>query len=286
LDYTEYRFETDKVKDFYFGLFSDLHADSSTFAFKEFKTDADKYKAKGARMLINGDLFDAILPTDRKRYTRGNDDIDEDAQINKRIEMVFEILKPYVDSIDFIGIGNHEASIVKYDHVDLVKMLCRELNLIRDKKLQPIQRGGYQGFLRLHFRNRDGKMIRSYDIYREHGKGGSAPRTKGIMSFTDIQLTYVADLYWLGHSHNDVTDGSGWTIYPNQSGRIVRNKKRGVITAGYQSSFIQRNLSEDDSYRNSFPEERFYKPNAIGSALLHITVPGSDHLPLESEVTS
>lgn len=286
MDYTEYRFDTEKKKEFDFALFSDLHADSDTFAADNFKADADKYKAKGARFLINGDLFDAILPTDRKRYTRGNDGFDDDAQINSRLEYMVKLLTPYVDNIDFIGIGNHEASIVKYDHVDLVKMLCRELSHRRDKTLPPIQRGGYQGFLRLHFRNHDGKIIRSFDIYREHGKGGAAPVTKGTINIQRLHTTFVADMYWLGHTHTSIVDQTPWTIYPNKSGTIIKRRKMTIITAGYQDSFIQRNLSENDSYRNAYPEERFLLPGGIGSALLHISVPGDCTAPLKAEVTS
>lgn len=286
MDFTEYRFNTDDKKDFYFALFSDLHADSNTFSRDEFVKDAEKYKSIGARFAFNGDIFDSILPTDRKRYTRGNDDFDDDAQINARLDFVVKLLKPYVNEIDFMGIGNHEASIVKYDHVDMVKMLCRELNLIRDPKLPPIQRGGYQGFLRLHFRDKSGKSIRSFDIYREHGKGGSAPVTKGVINIQRLHTTFVADLYWLGHSHTSIIDQTPWTVYPNQSGTIVKRRKMTVITAGYQDSFIQRNLSENDSYRNAFPEEKFLTPGGIGSALLHITVPGSASESLRAELTA
>jgi hypothetical protein len=288
MDFTEYRYYSKNKPDFYFALFSDLHADSSTFQRAAFKRDADKYAALGARFLFNGDLFDAILPSDRKRYTRGNDAFTEDAQINQRIKFVYDLLLPYVDLIDFIGIGNHEASIVKYSGADLVAFLVRDLNLARDKKLPPIQRGGYQGFLRLIFSDSPklNEHIRIYDIYREHGKGGAAPVTKGTINIQRLHTTYLADLYWLGHSHTDITDKTAWTVYPDRSGKIVRKRKRSVITAGYQGSFEQRNLTEGEYYRNGFPEEKFLIPSGEGSALLHIRVPSKNGAPLEPELTN
>jgi len=286
MDYTEYRYDYTNVQDFYFGLFSDLHIDSPRFAKEQFVADANKAVERGARIFINGDIFDAILPTDRKRYTRGNDGFDEDAQINQRVEFAAKILLPYVNHIDFIGIGNHEASIVKYDHVDMVKLLVSELAKQRYAGLPPIQRGSYQGFLRLWFKQGDG-AVRQYVIYRDHGKGGASPVTKGTIPLNRIHTTFLADLYWLGHSHTDITDKTAWTIYPDNAGKIIRKRKRSVITAGYQEGFIQRNLGPDDYYRTDFVEEKFLVPTGLGSAMLHITVPKSHDRPIvEAEVIS
>lgn len=286
MDYTEYRYDYTGANDFYFGLFSDLHVDSPRFAKDQFINDANKAIEKGARLFFNGDIFDAILPTDRKRYTRANDDFNEDAQINKRVEYVAKILLPYVNNIDFIGIGNHEASIIKYDHVDMVKLLVSELAKKRDPKLPPIQRGSYQGFLRLWFQHKGG-AVRQYVIYRDHGKGGASPVTKGTIPLNRIHTTFLADLYWLGHSHTDIIDKTAWTIYPDNSGKIIKKRKRSVITAGYNEGFIQRDLGPDDCYRSDFVEEKFLVPTGLGSALLHITVPKSHGITMvESEVIS
>jgi hypothetical protein len=286
MDYTEYRYDYAKGQDFYFGLFSDLHLDSPKFAKEAFIKDANRAVAMGARLFFNGDVFDGMLPTDRKRYTRSSDGFDEDAQINARIDHAVKILLPYVNNIDFIGIGNHEASIVKYDHVDMVKLLVSELSKHRDQKLPPIQRGSYQGFIRLWF-TRGGSATRQYVIYRDHGKGGASPVTKGTIPLNRIHTTFNADLYWLGHSHTDITDKGAWTIYPDNSGKIIKKRKRSVITAGYHEGFIQRNLGPDDCYRTDFIEEKFLAPTGLGSAILHITVPKShDTTIVEAEVIS
>ena len=88
-----------------------------------------------------------------------------------------------------------------------------------------------------------------------------------------MHTTFLSDLYWLGHSHTALTENSEWTIYPDNSGRIVKKPKRSVITAGYNDGFIQRDLKGDATYRNSFVEERFIIPTGLGSAILHINVP-------------
>jgi hypothetical protein len=285
VDYTEFSFDYSEKNDFDFALLSDLHLDSPTFAKADFVADANKYQARGARFLINGDVFDAILPTDRKRYTRANDGFNEDAQINARLDFAVNLLKPYVNSIDFIGIGNHEASITKYDHCDMIKLLVSELARYRDPSLPAIRRGSYQGFIRLWFRAGNG-ATRQYIIYREHGKGGNSPVTKSTISLNRLNTVFIANLYWLGHSHGNLTS-SGWNIYPDNSGKIIQEKTREVVTAGYQKGFEQRDLTDDVLYRNSFPEEKFLVPTGIGAALLHINVPKSHGTTeLNAEITS
>jgi len=287
MDYTEYNFTYDPAhRDFWFALFSDLHADARGFARALFLRDADAAHARGARFLFNGDIFDAILPTDRKRYSRADDTCSEDAQVNARVDMVYELLTPYVNDIDFIGLGNHEVSAVKYNSVDLIKLLVDRLNAVRDSGLAPIQRGGYQGFLRFWFRAANGSHTHQFVLYREHGKGGASPVTHGVINFSRIFTTFLADCYWLGHVHASVVDTTGWTIAPDRAGTIRKTRKLAVITAGYNEGFVQRNLPRGCAYQSSFPEEKFLVPTGLGSALLHITVPRGNNEDLTTELVT
>lgn len=274
MDYTEYYFDYSKQKQFYFALFSDLHIDSKHFARAMFQKDIGQAVAQGARVLINGDVFDAIIPSDRKRYVRSGDVTSEDAQVNARIEIALKELKPWADNIDFIGFGNHEATMVKFNGIDLIEMLVRRLQEYRNPELPPIQRGSYQGFLRIWFRDTTG-ATRQFVIYREHGKGGSSPVTRGTINIQRLHTTYIADLYWLGHSHTDVVDRSAWTIYPDGAGRIQRRRKLSVITAGYNEGFVQRNLRGKGLYQSEFPEEKFLAPTGLGFAMLKLTLSAS-----------
>jgi len=139
----------------------------------------------------------------------------------------------------------------------------------------------------LRFSENGKSNSRSYIVYREHGKGGAAPVTKGTINIQRLHTTFVADLYWLGHSHTDIVDKTPWTIYPDRNGNIIRKQKRSVITAGYQGCFEQRDLKKDnDYYRASFPEEKFLIPSGQGSALLHIATSRSHSDLLQAEITS
>ncbi len=93
-------------------LMSDLHLGAAHVDYKRIERDLREAKAAGDRILINGDVFDFILPSDHKRFSpdalhsrlRGRRDI-----LNACLEWGTEFLAPYADQIDMIGIGNHEC---------------------------------------------------------------------------------------------------------------------------------------------------------------------------------
>jgi len=265
-DYTEQKLHT-------FGLLSDIHLDSPGHDKQRFEADMDALASKGARVFMNGDIFDAIMPTDRKRYSRSGDKAKGDAQINERVDYAVARLKRWADHIDYLGFGNHEASVVKYNNTDILAFLARELNHYRSPSLPPIQRSGYVGFINLCF-SRSGSAVRRFVIYRSHGLGGNSPVTLGTISLNRLYTTYVADLYWLGHSHTDIIDKSGWNMGVSPKGKIVRKRRIGVITAGYQRNFQERSMGDHDTYRNNFPEERFHTPTGLGCATLTIDLAG------------
>jgi hypothetical protein len=104
----------------------------------------------GAKILINGDVFDAIMPGDRKRYRANNlhprmfqagDDM-----IGESIRWAIEILQPYKDNILMIGDGNHDDAVARYHHIEPVKHLVIALNGPGAAK---IKYGGYHGFIHI-----------------------------------------------------------------------------------------------------------------------------------------
>jgi hypothetical protein len=266
---TRFDFDLKTQKKAVFGLFSDLHIDSPGCDWPKLKRDLDSVANEGGRIFINGDLVDGIYPTDRKRYARSHNNLDDDAQINCTVNLLVEKLTPYADYIDYIGFGNHEVSIVKFNNIDILSLIIFELNKKRSQKLRPIVRGDYTGFINLVFSFAAGK-VRRFVIYRDHGKGGNSPVTKGTIGLQRLYGTFDADLYWLGHSHQSIIDpASQWTIGITPKGKLYKKNKIGIITPGYQSCF---NESKSDYYRLNFPEERFYSPTGIGYGRLELSI--------------
>lgn len=271
MDSARFEFDYSDNKEFYFGLFSDVHLDAKDHNRKAFEHDIESVIAKNGRVFFNGDIFDAIMPTDRKRYARAKDKFDDDAQVNALVEYGYKRLEPYADYIDYLGFGNHEVSIVKYNNTDVLALLAMLLNQKRDKKQPPIKRSGYVGFIELVFRA-DGGRVRRYVIYRDHGKGGSSPVTHGIINFNRLFTTYQCDMAWLGHSHNSIIDDTYWSYSVGATGNIHRKQKIGVITAGYNDCFLPHEMKDNDYYTLNFPEEKFSAPTGIGGKMLRIRI--------------
>lgn len=269
-------FDYTTVRRYVFGLMSDIHLDSPGHDKARFTADMDTLASEGASILFNGDIFDAIMPGDRKRYTRSGDTMTQDAQVNEMVDYATERLKPYADYIAYLGMGNHEVSVVKYNNVDPLAMLQRELNKLRSSKLIPIQRGGHVGFINLHF-HRKGEGVKRHLIYRDHGKGGNSPVTKGTIGLNRLYSTYDADTIWLGHSHTSIVDNkSQWAIGVSTQNKIYKKNKVGIITPGYQRCFEEKEYNDDNFYRLDFPEEKFYSPTGIGYGHLEIQLTRND----------
>ena len=269
-------FDYTTKKKYLFGLFSDIHGDSPGHDSERWKADTESVVNQGGRLLYNGDLFDSIMPTDRKRYSRAGDIMEQDAQVNERVDFMVDKFKPYADFVDYVGMGNHEVSIVKYNNVDALAMFVRDMNKIRSPKLPPIQRGGYCGFIYLHF-HRSGDGVKRHVIYRTHGIGGNAPVTKGIIGLNRLYGTYDADTYWIGHSHTSILDpASQWTIGVSPQGKMYRKNKIGIITPGYQRNFDEEEYGDENYYKVDFPQERFLAPTGIGYGRLEIELTSDD----------
>lgn len=269
-------FDYSTRKSYVFGLMSDIHIDSPGHDAPRFTADMDRLASENASILFNGDIIDAIMPTDRKRYSRAGDGMKQDAQTNEICDYAVSRLKPYADYIDYMGMGNHEVTAVKFNNTDVLAMIVRDLNKARSSKLPQIQRGGYVGFIYLHF-HRKGESVKRFVIYRDHGKGGSSPVTKGTIGLNRLYGTYDCDLAWIGHSHTSIIDPSSqWQIGVSPQGKLYQRQKVGLITPGYQRNFGEQEYPDGEYYRINFPEERFYAPTGLGHGRLDIELTSDD----------
>lgn len=233
------------------GLFSDTHVDNPNFDQDTFVEHAN-YCLKDQRyMLFDGDVFDSIIRTDKKRAV--NSLLEQgDNQLNIKIEKAYELLKPYQEQILFIGRGNHEESILKYSGVDILEILVKMLN---SGKKHQIVLGNYANFLRFTWLNSHNRAILKYDIYAHHGAGGSAPVTKGMIDFNRIAKGVNVDLIWTGHKHNSIVDYSDPIMYIEQNGNVVLKNRQCIQTPSYQKG---RTID----YNVNFAE-RFYSHTAL-----------------------
>jgi predicted phosphodiesterase len=233
-------------------LFSDIHFDSPDCDRETLKKHLEFCKKDGRYILINGDLFDAIILGDRKRAV-AHLITNTDNQLNVKLNEIYEFLKPYQENILFIGRGNHEESIMKYNGLDILEMLTTMLNMGREHK---ILYGNYANFLRFTFKEQGTNMRQyHYDIYAHHGAGGSAPATKGMLDFGAIAKGVNADLIWIGHKHSSLIDYSAPIMHIDQNGNVILKNRQCIETPSYQKG---RTID----YNANFAE-RFYNHTAM-----------------------
>lgn len=233
-------------------LFSDIHFDSPDCDKETLKKHLDFCLKDGRYILINGDFFDMIILGDRKRAT-AHHITNTDNQLNVKLNEAYEFLKPYQKNILFIGRGNHEESIMKYNGLDVLEMITTMLNMGQEHK---ILYGNYTNFLRFTFKSqgKNGSQA-SYDIYAHHGAGGNAPVTKGIIDYARLGKSVMADLIWTGHRHNAIIDASDPIMFPDAKGNIVLKNRQCIQTPSYQKS---RGINNNISF-----EEKFYTNPAL-----------------------
>lgn len=235
-----------------FAIFSDIHYDSPYSDHQSLKKHLDFCIKDGRFIIINGDLFDAILLKDQKRAA--NHLMEKgDNQLNKKINDVVEFLKPYRDNIIFIGRGNHEESILKYSGIDILELTTQLLNT--GSKHQ-IQYGNYSNFLRFNFTDNRNKTVTHYDIFMHHGLGGNSPVTAGMIDFNRLSTSILADLIVIGHKHHAIQNNSQPIMYVDQTGEVKQKNRQFMQTPSYQRS-------HDIDNNNVKFGERFYTLSAL-----------------------
>ena len=232
------------------GLFSDVHFDSPDCDRETLKKHLDFCLKDGRYILINGDWFDAIILSDRKRSVPHLIE-NTDSQLNKKLEESYEFLKPYQKNLLFMGRGNHEESIIKYNGIDLLQMLTTMLNMGQEHK---VLYGNYANFLRFTFKKKDRTQY-NYDMFVHHGAGGNAPVTKGIIDWNRIGKSVNADLIWTGHRHNAIIDASDPVLVIQPNGKVVLKNRQCIQTPSYQKG---KSLDGNVNFA-----ERFYTNQAL-----------------------
>ena len=251
-----------------FLLLSDLHIGSAFVDYDRIEQEFKLAREMGATVLINGDVFDAVLPSDMKRFnpTCLHPRLHNRADIlNASIEWACEIFEPYKDLIGLVGVGNHDTALEKHHSVDAVALLCDRMGL---------NYGGYCGY----FIQSWVYGLRNYHrlkIRYHHGAGGASPVTKGITDFQRMaaHVDGDTDLVWVGHKHNRLLVNSvreNVTAQGNFSVRQVIN----VMTGSYLDTY--REQSSQDAIKNgrraNYAADWNIAPQDHGGAILEVSL--------------
>lgn len=208
-------------------LQSDVHIMSPNMDEKALRAEVARAKRDNAIILINGDLFDLILPSDSKRYTPSAVGSIRDDLINEALDRAVDVYKPVANQIAMVGMGNHEDSALKHHSVDLVKLFVERINALGgDAKY-----GGYAGWIILKPRRE--RTLTTYKIRYHHGAGGSSPVTRGTIDFSRMMANISgADMLWIGHKHYQKHERY-MQEYVSTQGTVYARVTEAIMTGGY-----------------------------------------------------
>lgn len=227
-----------------------------------------KYLADGDEktyILGGGDLIDAIVTKDIRRYMKHSDGTVGDAVIDEQIDKIEKLLSPYRGRILGLGSGNHETAVLKHHGTNPIRRLAKRLDTVSL---------GYSSMVRLRF-SENGNRGRTVTLFVHHGWGGGS-RTQGadLTKFSKHISHWDADLFLYGHVHrrqSDKIDRLSWV------GKSLVSKPIHMFICG---TFL-KTLSETDE--PTYSEEKGYPPVSIGG--INITIkPSNQWVEVDSDV--
>jgi len=254
---------------FYFA--GDIHYGIKSSDINAFVKEMEEAKARDARIILIGDIFDAIFPHGDKRWNptllipelRERDDAPMHA-----IALMSSILEPFAGNIDLIGMGNHEAAVLKYLGIDMIRILTMTLNHKLDNESK-ILYGGYTGYLGYRFKAKSSNGVKIFKILYHHGSGGSSAVTKGITDVNRKASNWNYDLFVFGHKHHcwavrDVTISP--VFRKDNHGFLVSTDNRAVQTGAFYRNYPESLNSDLPTYE----EIKQHAPKPIGGVFVNV----------------
>jgi hypothetical protein len=248
------------------GCISDTHIGASSMNHKHLADDLQRMMDLNCRIGINGDIFDAILHSDVKRYNPLAVDKRlhqmDGTPLDNAIHLAYETFKPYATHIDWIGIGNHEDHVKKRHHICITSILIDRLNQLPGVN---IRHGGWCGFWHLILNYHNTRT--AFTVYRHHGAGGSAPMTKGMLD-TQRMMIWLSnvDAIWIGHKHNRWVSTDMKARYEP----IKNRTKMFPVVQMMTGSYLDTYGDEEDGTAPSYAEAWNLAPQMHGGIILEL----------------
>lgn len=245
-------------------LLNDLHIGSAEVDYDLLAKEIEEARKCRARVLINGDIGDFILPSDHKKYRpdamhprlRGKADI-----LNVTLDWAEELLSPVASQIDLLGTGNHDDWWLKHHSADFVGLLARRLD-----RRQAY--GGYTGFLDYRFSDSK-RHAHRYVVWYHHGSGGGATASGAMAGLIKRSQFIDADLLWEGHRHFRIATHMRRLSCPEVGTGPRYSEVRYVMSGAYMDCWTE---DTGDSRRASYAEDRALPPQGKGGTWLTLRV--------------
>jgi len=241
----------------------DSHIGNSGCDMKALKDMVDWIKSKDDVAWVGmGDYIDAINYSDprfdpktisSKYMIEGNMDKIIQMQINDLVDL----LEPIKDKCIGLLRGNHEETIRKHYHYDVLYEMAKDLELPRNILLYDT------AIIRLRYKRKNsmGKSSHCFDILCAHGNVGGRSYGYKANRVQDLHKYFLADIYLLAHSHIKQAQLSN-LIYFNTKGTMCKKK----IVDAYTGCFLQAYKAGQTCYA----EKGLFPPTDIGVIKIQI----------------
>lgn len=248
-------------------LVSDVHFDSKHCNRKMLKEHFDKAKERNAPIMSFGDFFDCMGGKYDPRS--GKNDVRLEYNVPNYFDAIVKDaakeLEPYSDNIQFMSTGNHEASVLNRQEVDILQNLCEKLDVGNKKP--------YNGFVKFMFdrKGEKGGGRSSQTLYYSHGAGGNSPVTRGTIKASRRQVNIQANMFVSGHTHSKYILPLPYTNV-SDSGIIVKSEQTHVNLGTYKDdSFggINRDMSKQRT--SGWADSNEFPPPSMGGCWLKFT---------------
>jgi UDP-2,3-diacylglucosamine pyrophosphatase LpxH len=243
-------------------LLSDPHTDNQHCDRKLQTEHLNEAKAKGAAIVMPGDIFCAMQGKWDKRASK--DALDpafhdggkyQGPYLDKLVEFVGDYYEPFAENIAVVAPGNHETSIQKHHETNLTERLVERLRA--RTKTQAVT-SSYKGWVLYRFYFSGPRNYVTVKLFYHHGWGGGGPVTRGTID--TARMLYVPDarVVAMGHVHHAyempiVHDRI------NDAGRTYQQEQIHVRMPGYK---------DETSCANGFQVERGMAPRPKGAVML------------------
>lgn len=176
-----------------FLLLSDAHWDNPLCDRDLLKRHLEEAKSIGAGIISIGDWYCAMQgkydPRADKRSLRPEHQVAN--YLDALVDTSTDYLSPYRDNLIALTEGNHETGIAGRHETNILQRLASNLGC---------QAMGYTGFIIFRFEAHSKGQRSSRILYFDHGSGGDAPVTRGMIGATRRSV-YTPDAHIVASGH-------------------------------------------------------------------------------------
>lgn len=234
-------FKQNKDWEFWFLLTADQHWDNPKSNLKLQEEHLKQARERNAAVMSAGDYFCLMQGKYDKRSNKAalRPEHQTDNYFDSVISTAADWLEPYADLYTVIATGNHEEAVNNRHETNIIE---RFTGVLSDRTGHSVYNGGYSGYIVFSFkgpgRNEREKQTQTVVLRYEHGAGGAAPVTGGVIDAHRRGLYYPdADIMVSGHNHNSWMVEYARQRVSRKTGNLHHDVQTHIKAPSYKNGF-------------------------------------------------